>query len=89
MRNRIPDIPSRQEAVISLTYDQIAAEAMLLSPEERANLADMLWMSVDTPEAVAAAWDAEIERRVAQIDNGAVETIPFEQVMAELRAKLR
>lgn len=73
---------------MSLTYDRIAAEAMRLSPEERADLADKHWVSVDTPEAVAAAWDAEIERRIAQIDNGEVETIPFEQVMAELRANI-
>lgn len=72
-----------------LTYDQIAAEAMRLTPEERADLADKLWVSVDTPEAVAAAWDAEIKRRIAELDSGEVETIPFEQVMAELRAKLR
>jgi len=46
---------------MSLTYDQLAAEAMRLSAKERADLADKLWMSVDTPEAIAAAWDAEIE----------------------------
>lgn len=74
---------------MSLTYEQIAAEAMQLSPQERADLADRLWISVDTPEAVAAAWDAEVARRIAQIDSGEVETIPQEQVMAELRAKLR
>lgn len=74
---------------MSLTYDQVAAEAMRLSPEERADLADRLWVSVDTPEAVAAAWDAEIARRIAQLDSGQVETVPFEQVMTELRAKLR
>ena len=78
-----------QGPVMPLTYEQLAAEAMRLSATERADLADKLWMSVDTPEAVAAAWDAEIERRVAQIDSGEVETVPFEQVMAELRAKLR
>lgn len=72
-----------------LTYDQIAAEAMRLSPEERADLADKLWVSVDTPEAVAAAGDAEIKRRIAQLDSGEVDTVPFEQVIAELRAKLR
>lgn len=72
-----------------LTYDEIAAEAMRLSAEERADLADKLWVSVDTPEAIAAAWDAEIERRIVQLDSGDVETVPFEQVMAELRAKLR
>lgn len=74
---------------MSLTYEQIAAEAMQLSPQERADLADRLWISIDTPEAVAAAWDAEVARRIAQIDSGEVETIPQEQVMAELRAKLR
>ncbi len=74
---------------MSLTYEQIAAEAMRLSAEERADLADKLWISVDTPEEVAAAWDAEIERRIAQIDSGEVETIPSEQLMAGLRAKLR
>ena len=50
---------------MSLTYKRIAAEAMQLSPKERADLADKLWISVDTPEAVAAAWDAEVARRVA------------------------
>ncbi len=74
---------------MSLTYDEIAAEAMRLTPQERADLADKLWVSVDTPEEVAAAWDAEIARRIAQLDSGEVETIPFEQVMSELRAKLR
>lgn len=74
---------------MSLTYKEIVSEAMKLPPRERADLADRLWISVDTPQAVAAAWDAEIERRVAQLDAGEVETIPFEQVIAELRAKLR
>lgn len=74
---------------MSLTYKEIVSEAMKLPPQERADLADRLWISVDTPEAVAAAWDAEIERRAAQLDSGEVATIPFEQVIAELRAKLR
>jgi putative addiction module component (TIGR02574 family) len=74
---------------MSLTFEQIATEAMRLSAKERVDLADKLWVSVDTPEAVAAAWDAEIERRIAQIDSGEVETVPFDEVMAELRAKLR
>lgn len=71
------------------TYEQITAEAMRLTPRQRADLAEKLWVSVDSPEDVAAAWDAEIERRIAQIDAGDVETIPAEQVIAELRAKLR
>ena len=72
-----------------LTYQDVANEAMKLSPEERVNLAEKLWISVDTPEAIAAAWDVEIERRLAQIDSGEVETYPANEVIAELRAKLQ
>ena len=71
------------------TYQDLANEAMKLSPEERVNLAEKLWTSVDTPEAIAAAWDVEIERRLAQIDSGEVETYPADEVIAELRAKLQ
>lgn len=74
---------------MSRSYDEIVSEAMELPPQERADLADRLWISVDTPEAVAAAWDAEIARRIAQLDAAEIEPIPFEQVIAELRAKLR
>jgi putative addiction module component (TIGR02574 family) len=33
---------------------------------------------------IDAAWSKEIERRVAEIDAGAVELIPWEEVRAEL-----
>jgi putative addiction module component (TIGR02574 family) len=68
--------------------EQIEAEAMKLSPEERADLADKLWLSVHSHDEVEAAWDAEIARRIRQIDTGEVETVPWDTVMAELRAKL-
>ena len=73
---------------MSLTYDQLATEAMRLSAEERADLADKLWMSVDTPEAVAAAWDVEIERRIADLDSGKTVGVPVEHVLAEIRAMI-
>jgi putative addiction module component (TIGR02574 family) len=65
----------------------VEAQAMKLSPAERADLADKLWLSVNSKEEVAAAWDAEIERRIRQIDAGEVECIPWDDVMAELRTK--
>jgi putative addiction module component (TIGR02574 family) len=74
---------------MSLTYKEIVSEAMKLAAKERADLADTLWISVDTPEAVAAAWDEEIKRRLAQLEAGEVEAIAVESVIAELRAKLR
>ncbi|MBK1680707.1 addiction module protein [Rhodocyclus tenuis] len=74
---------------MSLTYQQVANAAMQLSPDQRVALAEQLWVSVDTPEAAAAAWDEEIARRVAQLDAGEVATVPAEQVFAELRTLLK
>ena len=73
---------------MSLTYQQVAQAAMQLSPDERADLAEKLWVSVDTPEAIAAAWDEEIAHRIAQLEAGEAKTVPAEQVIAELRARL-
>ena len=33
---------------------------------------------------IEAAWSKEIERRLAEIDSGSVELIPWEEVRAEL-----
>lgn len=73
---------------MSLTAEQIKAEAMKLPPEERADLADWLWVSATPREEVKAAWDAEIARRIHQLESGEVESIPAEEVLAKLKAKL-
>ena len=36
-------------------------------------------------EEVDAAWDAEIKRRIVEIENGNAELIPAEEVFARLR----
>ena len=66
----------------------VEAQAMKLSPTERADLADKLWLSVHSRDEVDAAWEAEIAQRIRQIDAGEVECVPWASVMAELRAKL-
>lgn len=38
-------------------------------------------------EAIKDAWSKEIERRLAEIDEGTVELIPWEEVRAELFAQ--
>lgn len=73
---------------MTLSIDAILAQAMQLTPTERADLADRLWLSVNSREEVDAAWEAEIQRRVAELDAGEAECIPFEAVMAEMRAKI-
>lgn len=69
------------------TIDKLQAEAMILSPAERADLADRLWASIEPQADVDAAWNDEIARRAAQLDAGQVETIPHEEIIAKLRAK--
>ena len=64
----------------------VEAQAMKLSPTERADLADKLWLSVHSRDEVDAAWEGEIARRIEALDAGRTESIPYEQVMAELRA---
>lgn len=66
-------------------FQAIEAEAMKLSAQERADLADKLWISAHNAEAVEAAWQAEIERRVRQIDSGEVVCRPWAEVMAGLK----
>ena len=74
---------------MSLTTKQLKEEAMKLSPEERADLADWLWVSAVPHEKVVAAWDAEIKRRIADTDAGTVELVRGEEVLARIEEKLR
>ena len=69
----------------------IEAEALQLPRQERGLLAGRLLESIepdieDTPENIAKAWDEEIARRIEDMDAGRAESIPYEQVRAELRA---
>jgi putative addiction module component (TIGR02574 family) len=61
-------------------------EAMTLDPEERANLTRLLIESLDpeSEEGVDEAWMAEVERRLTELDSGAVQAIPWEEVRAKL-----
>jgi putative addiction module component (TIGR02574 family) len=59
-----------------------------LSREERAELAYFLLSSLESAEeGAAAAWDAEISRRVTEIRSGKANGKPAEQVFAELRER--
>ena len=70
---------------MSMTIDDLFAEAMKLSEEEREILADRLLDSVATDEERVryAEWD----RRVAEIEAGTAELIPADEVIRELKAK--
>lgn len=61
-------------------------EAMRLDPEERATLMRLLIESLDTEseEGVDDAWMAEVERRMAELDSGAVQLLPWDELRARL-----
>ena len=66
----------------------IEAAALRLAPDQRAELAERLWASVDgSEEVVDPAWEAEIKRRMQEVDSGAVQCRPWDEVISELRAK--
>lgn len=61
-------------------------EAMRLNPQERATLMRLLIDSLDaeSEEGAEEAWRAEIERRIAELDSGAVEAVPWNELRARL-----
>jgi putative addiction module component (TIGR02574 family) len=75
--------------MMSSTLEKLTAEAMKLSPRQRADLADLLWVSAGALAEVDAAWEAEIQRRIADLEAGRTEAIPAERVLAEVRAMIK
>lgn len=67
---------------------QLFREALELTDNDRATLAGLLIESLEGPPDpdVDAAWTAEAERRWQEIESGAVQTIPWEEVKAKLLA---
>ena len=76
---------------MSTLVEELSARAKTLSAEDRARLAEELLESLDKePESeVEAAWDREIERRVAEVESGSVKLVSAEDVHAEARRLIR
>lgn len=75
---------------MSRTFTDVWKEAAELSEEDRAALAGLLIESLEgEPDPdVEAAWAAEIEKRVVELDAGTVESIPWERVRQRLLDRL-
>lgn len=76
---------------MSDTLKELEQQAQMLTPEERARLVEVLLESLrEAPSAeIEAAWDREIEQRIAAYDRGEVQTFSAEDVFAEARRLLR
>ncbi len=76
---------------MSTLVDELSARAKALSAEDRARLAEELLESLqgETDADAEAAWDREIDRRVAEIESGAARLVPADEVHAEARRLIR
>ena len=75
-------------AVLKQIHDLLPA----LTEQERAQLAHELIVSLDGPEEdadeVEAAWEVEIERRLAEVEIGTVKLIDGDEFMRRLDARV-
>jgi putative addiction module component (TIGR02574 family) len=76
-----------EERIVMTDFEVIAAAALALPEEQREDLLDRLLVSLDGPadEDVEQAWDAEIARRLEEVESGKEKGIPWEEVRRQLR----
>ncbi|MBE0621039.1 MAG: addiction module protein [Burkholderiales bacterium] len=79
----------RQEVRMSNQLDIVEAQALKLSPEERAQLADRLVTSLFKDQEIEDAWSAEVERRIEEIESGRAALIPAADSIARARAAIK
>ena len=65
-------------------------QALQLPDDERAEMAALLLRSLDavTDEGAEEAWDREIERRLAEVDAGTVELVPWDEAKRRIFGSL-
>ena len=67
----------------------LEAEALKLTAGERAAFAQLLLASLDEDAEIEEAWAAEVERRISDVEIGAVQVIPISEALAQVRAALK
>ena len=75
---------------MSMPLEDVAREAIELPRHQRLSLARLL-IDLDGPGSdadVEAAWDVEIQARVRAVQEGRVEGIPYEEVLARVDRRL-
>lgn len=74
--------------MINSPLEDIEAAALQLAASDRAKLAERLLISLDEDDEILASWIAEAERRADAFDRGEMETIDFDEAIAQARARL-
>ena len=72
---------------MSNTANIILDQALELSPSERADVAEKLLFSLDSPDSeMDKLWAKEADNRVEEYNKGNLETISAEEVFAKYRS---
>ena len=69
-------------------FELLAAQALELMPQEREAFVQLLIASLETEASVDDALAAEVERRIAEIENGTSQLIPMAEALPLVRAQL-
>ena len=73
---------------MSSQLEIVEAQALKLSPEERAQLADRLVASLFKDQEIEDAWAAEVERRIEELESGRATLIPAAESIDRARAAI-
>ena len=72
-----------------MSTDELLAEALRLSRDERARVAAELLSSLEEPdEGVATAWSDELLRRSRDVAEGRTQAVPWETARASILSEL-
>lgn len=81
---------SRYNLAMNRTAAQVLEDVRRLPPGDYDWLIGKLLQGGDgsSDTEIEASWKEEVERRVAEIDSGAVEMLPLEDVLARMDARI-
>ena len=74
---------------MSSSVEVLEAEVLQLPVAERARLVERLIASLDADPEIDEAWAAEVERRQAQLENGAATLRAGPETLVKLKAEFR
>jgi putative addiction module component (TIGR02574 family) len=74
-----------------MNLQEIKREALHLPEDERAELAQSLLLSLDSPteQEISEDWLLEASRRARELDEGLVQPVPAEEVRRKAKSLLR
>jgi putative addiction module component (TIGR02574 family) len=67
----------------------VEAQALRLTAEERAQLADRLITSLFEDHDIETAWAEEVERRIEEIESGRAKLVPAAEAITRARAAIK